>query len=115
MWTAEDSVGRWCLLALSDGYQRLFLGGALVLAGALGLGVVLAWVRRQAGKRLQNELSKGFTIDDLERMRASGQISEQEFRLLRKTAMRANLGGDGKNGESSLRPQAPRDDEARDK
>ena len=89
----------------------VLLAGAIVVSVAvLGFLVLLPWLkRRYLSGRAGHEAAEGFRIDDLERMRRSGHITEDEFRRLRRLALRLDVrAGGGDNSSSSTSP--PNDD-----
>jgi hypothetical protein len=65
---------------------RLVGWGVAGMLGVLVVGVVLFYVLRRYALRWkspQNKSIEAFTMDDLEALRASGQLSDEEFRTLR--------------------------------
>ena len=84
-------------------------GTALILAlMALYLGLV--WLRRRFRRSSGGPAGPGFTIDELEAMRASGQLSDGEFRRLRSLALGLSAGARGQK-ESELSNPPGTDDE----
>jgi hypothetical protein len=92
---------------------EIIIWGGIVIAAVLLLGFVLMWVRRKyhpAGGAARPRDEAGFTVDDLERLHASGQISREEFKRLRSVAL--GLGGaSGPAGDSSSSVAVFSDDE----
>jgi hypothetical protein len=80
----------------------------VVLAAALALGALAMWVRRWA---LKNKAGGGgLSIENVEALYRSGQISKEEMSALRRTAL--GLGSvNVKKGVSPLSPDSPDDDE----
>ena len=68
----------------SNAIQAILWGGVLLLA-VLVLGVFLLVMRRKM--LAEAESSSAFSIEDLEAMRKSGHLSDEEFRQLRTVAM----------------------------
>jgi len=66
--------------------QIVLWGGVLVVA-LLVLGIFVLIVRRRLLARAEAAGGEAFSIGDLETMRATGQLSDEEFKQLRVTAM----------------------------
>ncbi len=77
---AEYSTRLWQTVAL----------GVILIAVVLALGIVLVLARRKylKSRRPDGEAEgPGFAIEQVETLHDSGQIGDQEFRILRKTAL----------------------------
>ena len=61
-------------------------GGVLVVALVI-LGIFVLVVRRRLLARAEAEVGEAFSIDDLETMRASGHLTDEEFKQLRAVAL----------------------------
>jgi len=94
-------------------------GSAVLCVVACGVGLIVAaaafyvaitWLSRRLRPSDETPLAKGFTIETLETMRNSGQISEEEFARLRCSALGLEP-GHGKGGESQLSNPTQSDDE----
>jgi len=85
-----------------------FLLTALLLAV---LATAAAWVRKRllARPRRQARGDSGFTIEHLEAMHASGQISREEFGRLRRQALKLDAAG-GTDGQGHSSPPLGDDD-----
>ncbi len=95
-------------------WWHIVMGLALILAILIVGGLFIPWVRRKfhpAGRRPDGSLIGGFSIGRIEAMRRADEISDEEFRALR----RAALGLGSAPGESSnsplSAPETPDDDE----
>jgi hypothetical protein len=67
-------------------------GRTLIWAGVFGgalmvLGAALLYIRRRFNLKYYESQDAAFRMEDLERMRESGEITEDEFRTLRKVAL----------------------------
>jgi hypothetical protein len=92
---------------------EIIIWGGVVIVAVLALGFVLMWVRRKyhpAGGAARPRDEAGFTVDDLERLHASGQISREEFRRLRPVALGLEAAS-GPAGDSSSSGAVFSDDE----
>ena len=89
------------------GTDKALLAGAIVLLVAVPAFFILLWLRRRCWPRpAGREAAEGLCIDDLERMRRSGQISEEEFRRLRRPALDLDVSAGGEDNSSLSRPAA---------
>ena len=95
-WSATTSIVVWC---------------GLVMGVAVVLGSILLLLRRRYGPGSdEDDQRKGFSIDRLEEMRGSGDISEQEFKTLRSMTLKLDkAAADEENASSS--EGVTRDDE----
>lgn len=84
--------------------------GTVLALAALGLYVAILWLRRKFGRPTDTSSGAGFSIDELEAMHKSGQISDAEFRRLRSRALKL-AGGSGQQQESELSEPPASDDE----
>ena len=69
---------------------HLLIGAALIVAIFLIGLVLIPWARRRwhpAARREDGTRAEGFSLERLEQMRAAGEISDQEFRTLRRLAL----------------------------
>ena len=67
-------------------FQIIIWGAALLLA-VLALGVFVLVMRRKMLSRSAVKASEAFSIADLKAMRASGQLTDEEFKQLRAAAL----------------------------
>ncbi len=65
----------------------LFLWGGVLVAALLVLGFFVLMARRKMLARSGVAASEAFSIEDLAAMRASGQLSDEEFKQLRAAAL----------------------------
>ena len=112
-----DGRGAYILLALTPtAIRAIVVGGVLMLAILLVGVLLLPWLRRRyhpsagGGQRAQ---ARGFSMEGLEAMRRSGQISEEEFRALRRAALGLAV-GKGKTENSASSTPTSRDDDDND-
>jgi hypothetical protein len=94
--------------------QRLVFWSLVLLVLLFVVGFLVLWLRRKLYWRSQDH-SSGFSLDQLEAMRESGKLSEEEFKFLRRGTM--GLDDDiidqrcEKEGQSPLSPPPKQDDE----
>ena len=62
---------------------QAILWGAVLLLAVLAMGVFVLFMRRRMLSRSKAEALEAFSIADLRAMRASGQLSDEEFKQLR--------------------------------
>ena len=86
-------------LALANGAGGVFLWFGAAIVAVLLMGVVLLALRRKfrPGSQGQEDRST-FSIDEIERMRSAGQISEDEFKALRRAILSPGEAGYRHNG-----------------
>ncbi len=93
---------------------HLAIGGLLILAMVVGGSVLAPWLRRRLhpSSRMRDEtLGRGFTIERLEAMRRDGEISDEEFRVLRRSALGLDAGAGKTHNSASSSPTKRDDDE----
>lgn len=97
-------------------WQIMVWGAALIaLVLALGIGIVLARRRYLKCRAPDSEAEDaGFAIEQVESLHESGQISDEEFRTLRKAALGLD-GGTAKKDNSPLSEMPATDDDNSDK
>ena len=95
--------------AVSSPLDFMIWGGVVLLA-LLALGAVVFGFRRKLTARL-DEQGQGMSIEKLEELRSGGQISDEEFRILRRAALGLSEAVAGQS-DSSLRQPAEDDDES---
>jgi hypothetical protein len=91
-----------------DPMTTALVGAVLVLVVLLA-GVGLVWLRRRvlSSEGRGGAAGRSFSIEGLEEMRRAGQISEQEFRTLRRAALGLDVGSrEAGDPASSLPPAA---------
>ncbi len=92
----------------SEAYNVLIYGGLLILAIIGGGLAIVYWVRRSL-RSPQDEPVAGFSIDNIEELRNSGLISDEEFRNLRTKALGVGKPAGEKDNSSLSYP--PLDDD----
>lgn len=104
---AGDSPSLW---------QTVIWGAILItLVLALGIGIILAKRRYLKSRGPDSEAEgPGFAIEQVESLHDSGQISDQEFRILRNAALGLD-DGTVKKDNSALSEMPATDDENSDK
>ena len=111
------------LMAMASEMKHLMVWGLVGMLATLVVGVILFTVLRRyflLSESSQNDQNKGFTMSELEGLRAAGQLSDEEFRSLRigllgvgdsppKTQERSSSGisgdDDGETGGDEPRPE----------
>ena len=96
------------LAAASDNWLSLALWGAMIIVAIVVLGLGMLWARKYAARSMKGgaDAEGELTIERLEEMYQSGQITREEFSVLRRSAL-----GLGPAGAERSRPQ-PRRGEA---
>jgi len=95
--------------ALFPAGRILLFGGALIVA-VLAMGVVILWARRRyRSADSDGDEQAGFSIEQLEALRKSRQISPAEFARLRRSALGLDV-RDDKRENSTSSPPAEGDD-----
>jgi len=89
---------------------RVLVAGGAVIACLVAMGVGAVWMRRKFDPRRAEKLQGGFTVERLEAMLRSGELSPEEFRFLRRRALGLDAAG-GKLDNSSSSAPGGRDDE----
>lgn len=100
----------------ADWAFRMLFWGLVLLTLCVVSGLVLLWLRRRMAKA-DNSSLVSFSIEALEDMRASGQLSEEEFRRLRRTVLPLGMQEMAQQAEKAdnctLSPPSDGDDEER--
>ena len=75
--------------AVSDGYSGVMIWGGVAMVAVLLLGFGMLWFRRKfhPDSVLREDTPASFSIENIEKMRADGIISDDEFRCLRAGAL----------------------------
>ena len=106
-------VRSWCILAKwSQVAWVLVAGSVLIVLIVVAGGLVIPWVRRRfhPSSATRRGVEQGFRIEELEAMRSRGEISDEEFRALRRAAF--GLGpSPAKTGNSASSAPAGGDDD----
>jgi len=114
-----------CALFVAVGrVGKLLIWTGVMIVAIILLGSAVLWLRRRVFARCaRGEGDSGFSIDQLEELHRSGQLSEAEFRRLRRaslglerpTARKSNSSssppGPDDDGEKGQAPEPPRADE----
>lgn len=90
--------------------MEMVLWTAVVMGAMVALGAVTMWLRHRFTRMEDTARRASLSIDALERMRERGDISDEEFRVLRVTALGLDSGRAGSDNASSSEAPA-RDDE----
>ena len=104
------------LLAQGAGQQvvPLLIWGVLLLVVFLLAGMAVLWIQRQLKPR-RDKASLPVSFEALEAMRSSGQLTEEEFRRLRRITLSLDAEIDGQQQEKytdrTLSPPSDADDE----
>jgi hypothetical protein len=75
--------------------MQVLVSGSIFLVVILITGLVLLKVRKwsqESQKQDVSSLGTGFSIDDLDALRQAGQLSDEEFRMLRRRALHLDAG-----------------------
>jgi hypothetical protein len=85
------------MIVLQTTSENLFAGmlpwmGLLTVIVIAG-GAIALWIRRRI-KSNDSSASSGYTLSDLRKMRASGQIDETEYKMARKAIIDVFKGGE---------------------
>ena len=88
---------------------RVLIWGTMLILALLGLWIVLVLFKRRCGSGVSGPEEPGLSIEKLENLRSSGQISEEEFRVLRRAVLGLDA-GEAKKGNLPLRPSGKDDD-----
>jgi hypothetical protein len=99
--------------ASRDVWWHIGMGVAVVLAILVVGGLFIPWVRRKfhpAGRRPDGSLVGGFSIDRIEAMRGAGEISDEEFRALRRAALGLGPAREESSNSPLSAPETPDDD-----
>lgn len=75
------------LLGLSGPSKTILISGAALAVVIALFGSLALWLRRKTVSPLSDDAVKGFSINDLESLRQSGQLSREEFQRLRRAAL----------------------------
>ena len=73
-----------------DFLRNILVGLGLIVVFVVIGAVVMPWIRKRyhpTARREDGTLAGGFSMEDLSRMRRSGEVSEDEFRRLRRRAL----------------------------
>lgn len=89
----------------SAAMQDLLVRGVLLLAVVTGLAAVVLFARRLLTRR--SEQSPGLTLEGLDEMRNSGQVSPEEYRVLRLKILGLSVPGIGMSSQSSASDSSP--------
>lgn len=100
------------VLALGPQALRIVLWSLAVLAAfLLGGAVVFYWLKRRLLSDDESDRPPGFTLESLERLRDEGQLTEEEFRRLRKSALGLDVGTDRRHNRAVPSPRREGEDD----
>ncbi|NLX04406.1 MAG: hypothetical protein GXY33_04600 [Phycisphaerae bacterium] len=71
----------------TEALVKLLYVGMLLIGALIVLWIVVVIIRHQALKHDEMKSGPGFDLDQLKRMREEGQISDDEYRILRENAI----------------------------
>ena len=96
VWPVVMAAGPLAVLAQQSVAQRnmraVLLWGGLLLVVGLAVGVGIMALRRRVLPKEENPPDQVWSLQDLRRMRESGELSEEEFETLRARLI-ARMGG----------------------
>ena len=99
------------LVAVAPGTARVLIYGSLLMVAIVAGGIVVTiWLRRMVRRGQDIADQAGFSIEHLEKIHRLGQISDEEFRRLRKFALGIE-NQTGEKGDSPLSCRASDDDD----
>lgn len=102
--TALAAVRVW------DEVGRVMFWSGVLIAALMALFVLLTWLRRRMRPGAHKPQSERMTVEQIEAIRRSGRISDEEFSRLRRIALGLDAGPEAKDN-SALTPPEKRDDE----
>lgn len=91
----------------------VLVGGLLILGIFVAGGVLIPWLRRRfhpSGQGSPGRADAGFSLEGLEAMRRRGEISEGEFRRLRRVALGLDPAAGRTDNSASSHPSDGDDD-----
>lgn len=71
----------------------MYLGAIILLA--MGLAIAAVWLRRRLMADAHPDRNSGFTLSDLRSLRASGELSEEQYQAARTAVLASSLGQTG--------------------
>ncbi len=84
---------------------RILLFGVVLIVAVLAMGAVVLWARRRyRSADSDGDKQAGFSIEQLEDLRKSGQISPAEFACLRRSALGLDVRDDKRDNSASSPP-----------
>jgi len=81
-------VAQW---VVNEQVGQVLVWAAVLLAAILLLGVLVLGLRRVTTQRRSADSTEGFSIEQLESLRRNGQVSDEEFKRLRRALLGAAL------------------------
>jgi len=103
-------LGSCALFAAAGRIGELLIWAGVMILALMLLGSAILWLRgRLFAHPARGEGDGGFTINQLEDLHRSGQLSEAEFRRLRRASLGLGIPKAQKNNSSSS-PPCPDDD-----
>jgi len=111
-WTPSGGGGRALGLLAAARAGDALIWGCVLVGVVLALGVFLLWLRRKYHPAYgrQDTERRSFSIEDLEVLRSQGQISEAEFRRLRRKVL--GLDAPAEDRDNPMSSGAGEDDDA---
>ena len=95
---------------IQDQATDIVLWGGLVLVAAVLVGLVMLWLRRKFREEDAGPAS-AFSMSSLEQMRSRGEITDEEFKALRRRVLGLHEESEAEAGASS---EPPADDDERE-
>ena len=106
-------AGRYsCILSMAGGSGGTgLIWAAVLLAGGVAAAVVLLFLRKRFDPANYRPEQTGFTIEELEALRRSGKVCDEEFRSLRRSILGLDKAAGGEDNPA-LRSSAEDVDES---
>lgn len=92
---------------------KAIIAGLVLIVLLLGAWPVLLWLRRRALIREYGDRPGGFSMEDLEELRRTGRISDEEFSRIRRSLLGLPPASPETDGDSSAPPSG--DDDTQDR
>jgi len=93
--------------------SRAIIAGLVLIILLLAAWPVLLWLRRRALVRQYGRGPAGFSMEDLEELRRTGRISDEEFGRIRRSLLGLPAEKDDAEGSSSCPPSGDDDTQGR--
>ncbi|MFP4106792.1 MAG: hypothetical protein ACLFVU_11970 [Phycisphaerae bacterium] len=80
-------------------YVGIVIWGTVLILILVAASIFIAWLRRRWQYAQDVRESAGFDMEELQRLREKGELSPEEFRVLRRTVLGLDLDGQEGNNE----------------